>query len=173
MKNIILIVVAVVIVVLVALFFIFGRNGATPATTSLPENEPQTSGASIAPNQKISSDVPIPAGDFITIGTSGGAVAVKNFYKNALAIVENSEVIIKKTPEYELDYSLADGSFAVTILKSPAAVAVPKAEGDLISVLDISRGDACKLSVKIVIPAATDPQLAGIRGLSFCAKGIQ
>lgn len=94
----------------------------------------------------------VPAGDSIAIGTASGTVTVKNFYRSALGIIEGSEVVLARTESYEIDYSRADSSFTITIAKGPVAAVQADAEAKLLDMLGVSRADACRLAVSVIIP---------------------
>lgn len=103
----------------------------------------------------------VPAGDSIAIGTASGTVTVKNFYKNAIGIIEGSEVVLAKTGNYEIDYSRADSSFTIMIIKGSVAVAQADAETAMLGMLGVSRADACRLAVSVIVPVSVDAQLGG------------
>ncbi len=170
-RTTVLVVVLIIFIVAIAAYFIFGnKNGVSGLFGGGTASSGEEQRATGIEGGMSSSEVP--SGDTLAIGSSGGSITVKNFYRGALGVIEESEVVMDRTDAYELDYSRADSSFAATLLRGPVAQTRAEAEARLLDILGISRSDACRLSVSVVIPVSVDASLGGRSyPLSFCAKG--
>ncbi|MFH1246693.1 MAG: hypothetical protein V1489_02890 [Candidatus Liptonbacteria bacterium] len=110
----------------------------------------------------------IPPGDTIVLQTSAGSVTIPNFYRDAKRGEEGS-IVLKATADHFISYDPASGTFWVAITADPVDAIRPQAEKDFMTILKLSQGDACKLSV-IVGPAYRGPDKpAQFSPLSFCA----
>jgi hypothetical protein len=170
MRKIIIIAVVVIVAGVAAFFILRGINGG--GGPSLP-GQGGSSGEQNMDNVTggvSSSD--IPSGETLTLGTPSGNVTVKNFYKTALALIEGTEVVLAKNDGYEIDYSNVDSSFVITIRQIPIDSVRVDAESQLLNLLGISKNDACRLSVSVIIPASLDPQAGGRSyPLGICSQG--
>jgi len=172
MRNKIVIVSGVVVAIIVlsvgAYFLLGGGSGSgkVGAPTGNIQGEQNISNISggVAPGD-------IPAGDTLVIGTATGDVTVKNFYKNALGIVEGIQVMLVQNANYEIYYSKSGSTFTIVLLGGSRADAQATAENDLLSVLGTSKADACRLSVSVIVPFTVDAQTGGrTYPLSFCSQ---
>lgn len=110
-----------------------------------------------------------PTGDRIGIQSSAGITYTNNFYKTA--VMKTDEALVLATNDrYDIVYYFRDGSsFLITINSLPIQENRLAAETDLLSILGITKKDACRLDVNTGVPGSTDPALAGTSyGLSFC-----
>ncbi len=162
---------AAIILVAIAGFFIsrmifsggFGQAGGGRDSSS-PTAESNT--------YEISKLVNTPQEDTLLIGTAGGAVNVKNFYKTAVG-AEEQFVIMKTTENFKINYDTYTSGFSVYISAAPFDVNRRAVEKTLLDILEISETDACKLKVFESVPPSVDKNLAGRNlGLSFCAGGV-
>lgn len=110
-----------------------------------------------------------PQEEYVVIGTSSGVVRVKNFYKAAEKVIEQTEIVIKETPEYLFLYHAASGDFELRVLGKSPRSSRARAEEELLRLLGLSQEEACKLQVSVSVPYGADPLLkGGIYPLSFC-----
>jgi uncharacterized protein YxeA len=164
MKKIIFIAIIVIVVAIIA-FFIFQKN--SPNVTS--ENSTGTPEA-LLPIATTSPYAP-PNTAAVTIGTPEGSVTVNNFYTGAKISVDQTSVLVKDAPDYNITYYVPDSSFNILIEQTPFDDVRKEAEAAFLQTLDISQSDACKLKVKVGAPISVDPDHAGQNlGLSFCAS---
>jgi hypothetical protein len=178
MKKLVIIVIAVIVAV-VALLLIFG-NRYQPSQTQTP-----TGGTGTLPSPSVSSSS-IPSGDTVLLGTSQGTVAVKNFYKEAEIMNQNTVFLrmdsFNNAAHYDFGYNRLGSQFYIMIDAYSLADAIKyrsAAEEDLLNTLGISEADACKLNIDLrvnptYIFAGNYPSnFAQMNyGLSFCPNGI-
>ena len=146
-------------------YFVFLRGEAIP-----PFGLGELPGITLPPTRATST---LPQGDFLSIGTREGTVTVKNFYKNAVDINTERDVLVTRTPEYDIVYFASDGGFSISILATPFEAVRAKAEQAFLERLGVGREDACRLAVYIGVPRWVDENLAGRNyRLSFCGTGI-
>jgi hypothetical protein len=155
-----------IVCVAVAAFFLFQKN----ITPQIPQENIPGSVSQPTIGEAARS---VPQGYTFTIATAKGGVAVKNFYLNNPAIIEESTAVVFSTDVYEIDYQIADSSFSLVLRKGPVAQVQSDAERSFLSVLGISREDACKLSVSVIISLAADATGGRTSGLSFCGILVQ
>lgn len=169
MKKQIIIVASVILVIIVAAtaYFVFGGSGSSGGPSGPSGSLGEQSMGNITGGVPSSE---IPPGETIVLGSSRGSVTVKNFYKTAIAIIEETEVVLMKNDMFEIDYSKTDSSFTITILKGPVSASRANAEGQLLSILGVAHAAACRLQVSVVVPVSVDAQTGGRSyPLSFCA----
>lgn len=175
MKKIAITILIVLAVAAIA-YGIFSLLKSSPAgTANIPGEIPPSDSAvgeqtSFEPGSNASVGLPgdAPQGDTFVVSGPGGSIRVNNFYKNAIGIVEETQVIIKKSTDYEIDYSRADASFTIS-LKGKNSDIRSIAETDLIQILGVSKADACKLRV-----SEYDLSRPGVtNSLSFCSGAFQ
>ncbi len=150
-KNIILGVLGFLMVVIVATlaYAAFSGSGGAPVLSNGQTNT-NTNSATVA------------------ISTPKGAVTVNNFTLNPLSKTESS-MELADTNDYQIIYFQKEGSFLITLASQPATAARIKAETAFLSILNINKEQACKLTVALKIPYSVDENLAGPDyGLSFC-----
>jgi hypothetical protein len=105
----------------------------------------------------------ISTADILIIQTATGPVTVKNFYKRAVNVVPSAVEIVNvyqssKVDGYQIVYTPQNRTFIITLtVYTPNGFAAARvaAERALLSVLDIQRGDACRLKIEEVVRAAT------------------
>ncbi|HVM76810.1 MAG TPA: hypothetical protein VMU07_01525 [Candidatus Paceibacterota bacterium] len=145
MKKIIIIGIVIVVVLAGIAAFFFSRSNGGATMIGGPSGSEQNFN-NLQGNIDPSS---IPPGDTLALGTKSGTLVVKNFYKNAVGLVEGSELVLVQNPSYEIDYSTIDSSFIMSIKPGAPAGTQNQAIADLMSRLGISHNDACKLPVTI------------------------
>lgn len=97
-------------------------------------------------------------------------VKMRDFYKYARPLSENSkDVMLVDEKNYDILYFAQSDEFLVSILGYPFADILPTAEDAFLQVLEISKDDACRLTVHVTTTLQANPNLAGqIMKLSFC-----
>jgi hypothetical protein len=165
MKKTIIIVIIILLAILCALAWLLMRKNqetSSVATVTIPSPV-------ISPTSTLQIAAQ-PTGDTIDIGTSHGTVTVKNFYKSALGW-EDAYLIFQKNATYELLYDTVDSSFVVSVVNGPLATTRAVAEAALLSALNITQSDACKLTVIVGIDPSVDRSFTGqALPLSFCVS---
>lgn len=154
------------ILVVVAIIFFRSSSDANPSVLSPgAANDGLYSPVSDASRQNFS------AGNEIVLGTSAGAVTVKNFYKGATqSIDELDDLVVKDTPKFSIIYNIPTSNFDLFIKQKPVQESRLAAEKELLSILGIDQASACKLSAQATIPYSLDQELGGRHyPLSFCS----
>lgn len=147
--------------VLAAVFFGKGKDEASLSGAGVP-----------APVINPGLILNFPQEDHLIIGTPSGGITVKNFYRAAREIVEQTEVVLKETAGYIILYHAVGSDFELRILGRPPEDSRKEAEAELLRILGISQKDACKFNVSVSIPYDADPLLkGGDYPLSFCLGG--
>jgi hypothetical protein len=133
-----------------------------------------------APPQARSSKTP--TGQRMPLQTPRGVVWVKNFYSKAVATIPNTVIIRtdngSASAHYDMGFHPSNSQFYIMIDASVLLNAIKyrmAAEQQFLDLLDVSRGDACKLNVVVQInptsPLVGNPP-NGLKemnyGLSFC-----
>ncbi len=150
-KNIIIGVIVFVMLVVIAALAYAAFSNPSKTATPLPTNANPTANSNT-----------------VAISTPKGAVVVNNFTQNVLSKTESS-MTIADTNDYQIVYFQKEGSFLITLASQPATSARIKAETAFLSILNINKEQACKLTVALKIPYSVDENLAGPDyGLSFC-----
>lgn len=173
MKKIIIIVVALLMVA-IGLFVFFGlfRAKNNPATNTTGVSGVGALGTVNLPSQSITPSVMsfpgAPQGATFAIGTPQGLVAVKNFYNSPL-VLDEEFLILENTSDYQITYDTENNQFFVYASSSPLEAARQEGESALLSLLGISKQDACKLNVVDGFPQGSS--MANVQeGLSFCSS---
>ncbi|MEI7425407.1 MAG: hypothetical protein WCK16_00580 [Candidatus Moraniibacteriota bacterium] len=109
----------------------------------------------------------------LTIKTPTGKVSIINPAtlpnKKPLSL---SGVNFKENANYSIDYYPQDQGFIIAILNTDIQLARDMAEKDLLTTLNISQADACKLKVSLGVPFDVNENASGINyRLSFCPNG--
>ena len=145
-------------------------NGSTDGLTSSSGTRRGTSGSTSTGTTGVPN--PIPAGEVLYIkALTGESVPVRDFTKNPIATTETGVVIVDSS-DYILMHYVPDQSFLITIINEDVEYARQKAESDLLSILGISKAQACILRVSLTIPRAVSETLSGQDyHLSFCPDG--
>lgn len=150
------------LLLLSALYFVFMSNGENGVFTQEGKPAPQ-----IDPGISFE----YPTGDSFVIGTEKGGVTVKNFYKTAKEIIEQTEVVLAETKDYLIVYHAATSNFDIEFLSKASNFEsiLVSAESDFLSRLGVFGADACKLGVTVNVPYGRDLIVGGQRPLSFCS----
>jgi hypothetical protein len=116
-------------------------------------------------------NLPFPTGNRFTISTSQGDVSVKNFYPASQSIIQN-EVDFYQSDYDSFSYFPKDKNFQIItsiVTEEDLKQKQPDLEAKFLELLDISKEDACKLSVTISSPQSINPDIADKTfRLSFC-----
>lgn len=108
----------------------------------------------------------------INIATPKGQVQINDVTKNPIQQVQDTVVVDRKS-NFNIVYITSDKAFLITLESQPLQPARDAAEQAFLSDLQISKGDACKLTVSLSVPYDVGPDLSGKNfGLSFCPNGI-
>lgn len=166
MRRTTIIIILVVAAVAVAVAILFALRSAAPGASGPVGGGTGVTGVTSPPFVPP----PAPTSTAITIGTTQGVVATKNFYTSAAGTsADRTVVILQRTSAYVITYYVPDGSFNIFISQLPYETNRAVAEAALISLLGVSQADACKLNVTVGTSAAIDPAHAGTNeDLSFC-----
>jgi hypothetical protein len=144
-RTIVIITVAVIIIVCTGVYFFFANWG---AGSQGGDNAGSSSGGNevTLPAGQVLSDTP--TGTLLTIGTPQGSVTVNNFYLSNPPVTDGGEtVILASTTEYLITYDTSNSSFWIGIDPAQFDAMRPGAEQALLSLLNVSSTDACKLDV--------------------------
>lgn len=93
---------------------------------------------------------------------TGGVVSVKNFYPDSFFVLDTTDVTIEQGLGFTLSYDRETHVFTIidyAISREEFEEIRPRSEEELLRVLDISRADACKLTIIHYIP--TNPEESG------------
>ena len=111
-----------------------------------------------------------PTSATITLGTSQGSVTMNNFYQSGLGAQEQY-IILKQNAAYEINYDTYVSMFYLYVAQAPYDANRAQAENDFLTILNISRTDACKLDVEEGENPSIDQSLTNqALPLSFCAS---
>ncbi len=167
---IIFIVAAILILALIAYFALRGTpmNSGTGTGGNLP---PIATGTT---SFNGSSTASIPSGSTFEIGTSKGTVTVNNFYKTMDYITHDQQtVVLAENEAYTVVYNRSDSGFIIGILAEPLQAARDAAEAAFLNQLEVSKSDACNLTVDERVLDTNSPYDGELIGLSFCPGAIQ
>lgn len=174
MKKILLFGIPSLLIIVLAYFFVFRDKptteqsdaGATPSSvSSLPASTPSNN-KTINPITNLENT---PGGKLL-YDSSSGKVAINNFTKNA-EIADSGVIYPVDEKNYNIGYNSTSKEFIITLLvNNNIESSRREAENDLLSALDISKEDACKIKVYLYVSAALtkDDSLSQNHGLSFC-----
>jgi hypothetical protein len=151
-----------------------GQAGALPpAVGNMPASSSVPSALSDYIGQASQILGPLPTSTSLSIGTAQGVVQVANFYAADPPVIEGGEIVIKQTPNYVVVYEPVDSSFWLGITGTPFATWRAIAERDLLTTLDISEAEACKLAATSgIIYQDGDPLDGQSFPLSFCSAQV-
>ncbi|MDR3642100.1 MAG: hypothetical protein P4L74_00540 [Candidatus Doudnabacteria bacterium] len=126
----------------------------------------------VTSQKQVASPATVPiTGPTLTVPAKGGSLPVSDFTKHPQEVL-GATTVIKQNDNYSIVYFPVDQSFLITILAQPVQQNRDAAEQLLLSQLQVSEADACKLAVSLTVPAGVSEQLAGVDyGLSFCPNG--
>jgi len=144
-KIIITAIVVVAIIAVIAGYFVWKGSqssswGSSDTTTAPPQG---VDGLAAIP---INSTANIPTSATLALGTSQGTVTVNNFYTKAVGI-DAETIILVNDPNYEITYDRTTSAFAVSVGNGVPPDSTNKGIANLIQILGVSEGDACKLTI--------------------------
>lgn len=103
--------------------------------------------------------------DKITINN----ITVNNFYKEAVKILPNGDVVIADNGKYQMVYFKKGEYFMISVVNSPFEVVREEAEREFLDILGVDKQSVCQLPVNISTPQFANPDFAGeTYSLSFC-----
>lgn len=171
--------VSFIIVVVILLFLLLRKPEKTPVLPTVTPTPIPTIGTgvtifptptpfiSVIANPTIPTSPPTPVpqvGDIIVSG-----IAVNDFYKDAKRVLNNGDVLIRETEDYQIAYLKQYESFKITLLSPEFETARSKAEDAFIKALAIDEPNACRLTVEINTPEFVGGNYKGmVFPLSFC-----
>jgi hypothetical protein len=195
MKKFIIILIIVVIVLVIG-YFVFIKNNSqisitqvqnnllpavsTDTNSGIATNTVSLSESSVGnlsnptsslDNSPRASDVysNIPSGQTFQIGTSKGSVQINNFYLSNPTVDEGGSLSIEQSENYTISYDPTTGAFWIIVNGTPFDSFRNVAEQDFLKLLNISKADACKLTVSISTPYDPyNPSSFKEFPLSFC-----
>jgi len=184
MKKTTLIISISVLIILAISFFVWNSNKKVPEQIQTPENTTTTPITQEPTIKEPTSSEPIvgepepetpfikPEGDRFEIKTPNGPVSISNVYKKSIGDGGFNGVIFKNNTQYYIAYYPSPEGFIITIHNKDMEKARIAAETDFIKTLNISKEDACKLNVNLMVPLDINENIAGQNfGLSFCPDG--
>lgn len=184
MKKTTLIISILVLLILVVGFFVWNSNKNIPEQIQTPENSTTTPITQEPVINKPTSSEPItnkpepetpfikPEGDRFEVKTPSGSVSISNVYKKSIGDGGFNGVIFKNNAQYYIAYYPSPEGFIITINNKDIKRARLAAEADFIKTLNISKADACKLNINLMVPLDINESIAGQNfGLSFCPDG--
>jgi hypothetical protein len=122
--------------------------------------------------QKSTFSVPEKSADKMTIKTTQGDIATNNLYKNPVELFSDNTVFFIENTDYHISFNPHDQSFLITLLNPDIQTTRNRAEDDFLNALNITKNDACKLTLILGMPAFVNENLSGKNyGLSFCPNG--
>ena len=169
--------------------FIFWQlNHSTPTNSIIPSNPVMNQNGNTnntAPtniDNGINNNQPPPVrhppttvnGGTLSIPSSSGEISVKDFYKNPQTQVFDAEndAVVKDDPNFKIVYYSMTHSFVITLLGDDLQTDRDAAEQYFLAALNITKDQACQLSVSLGTIISVSANAAGIEfGLSFCPNG--
>ena len=180
-KTLIIIITLFILVGGIALFLFMGKLNSLQGIAGVQSGQSLGMANSVETSSSQAQDYGLaPGGDSLSIQTSQGVVSVNNFYNGktiesnvpAVIISTNTGTDMNKDP-YTIIYSRTDSSFEIYLGSEAVSSTRATAENDLVSILGVSKTDACKLNVSVWVNsdsvfADTDFNHAEPGGLTFC-----
>lgn len=140
-------------------------SSSKPASFPVSDNQ-QSKGFQIAPSSnQDKSIITTPQGDKIEINAPE---------KIATEKLDPKDMVLKTASDYQIVYfNYSEGpSFLITLTSPNIEPARTNGEAGLLSVLGISKDQACKLQVSLTVPQDVSAKAAGYNyRLSFCPNG--
>lgn len=154
------------------------RQIATPVTDSQPTNalpvlgpDPQADFDNFLRIQE-ERRAQAPQSERITVQGPGGNVSVKNFYKDSFFVLGTDRVTLEQGPGYTLSFDRSTQEFIILdyALSTEEYLTIrPRSEAALLTILDISASEACRLAISHLIPSS--PEQASIEDSVFPFSG--
>jgi hypothetical protein len=147
-------------------FIFFGLTILMTTAFLFISNQSQTQQNKTSPSAPSKNDINI------IIRTAKGDVNIKNIYKNPLQHLSANGVAFADNSDYYMAYYPEDQGFLIVIQNKDIQFSRQKAEADFLTILEISKDDACKLKVSLTVPFDVDENASGGNyHLSFCPNG--
>jgi hypothetical protein len=159
---------AAVAVVFVGAGFVISRMGASGDALEavLGGGGEDIDEHAVAPKTAIGA----PEGETFAIPTPGVAVRVKNFYRSAVRVVEDSEVVLEEAKDYRISYIRPYTLFILSVWGGEPSRTRLDAERALLRALAVSEENACRLAVEVWLSGTESSEAQGPLPLSFCDK---
>lgn len=124
--------------------------------------------STISPTPTLTIATPFPTYSFLKkINISG--VDVNNILESPIETNQRGDILFYQIPSYQMVYFPQSQGFLIDIQKKPFLKVREEAEKDFIKKLGISKNEACRLKVNIVVSCYVDEDHCGINyPLSFC-----
>lgn len=108
----------------------------------------------------------------ITLQTNGQKITINNIISGQKVV--NDRITMKDTSDYIISLYKPDMLFGIMILNKDIWNTRIAAENDLLKILNISKNDACELSLELYVWDKANEKVGGTTnyGLSFCPNGI-
>lgn len=151
-------------------------------TPNTPDGSPDSASLPLAPALPDAPsgfpNAPIPTDPNLIIQGAKGSVTVNNFYTDA-HLVTGTDVFINSSLEYEVSFARITSIFTIKLFPtSNATYRTYRAQGEayLLSALGITRTEACRLNITVVVPDSyiegselTVPAETGLSGCTASA----
>lgn len=107
------------------------------------------------------------------ITTQNGTIPVDNIYTLPDAkSLDFDGINFKNSPYYHMEYYPKQQGFLIAITNQDIQKSREMAESDFMTILNISKDQACQLNVSLTVPPSIDKKASGGNyGLSFCPNG--
>lgn len=116
--------------------------------------------------------IPPPDAPKMSIPTEKETVDVNNLYSDPVYKLPDGTVTFIETSDYTMAFFPKDKSFTIAILSSDLTATRNKAENDFLQTLNITKDQACELTVTLGVPYKISAENSGLNfGLSFCPDG--
>lgn len=169
----------VLALVLIAVVFALLIYGSYLRKTAPSYNQPSSKtgggpGITPPPVTPGSTSTPPSNGQQLSVKTKrGDFIAVHNFYPEAKKVLKDQTAVIKSTDLYGLLYFAKTQAFLITLSDQDVMNARAQAEADFLTILQISKDQACALDVSLAVPYHVSDILFGKDyHLSFCPDGV-
>lgn len=158
-KIILLIFILVLVGVGAFVFFRFSKNAPVEGDNQFGEDILPISNKDVGINNSLTTpnteDLRKKFGsdDLIRFSNPKGDVSVNNFYKSSPFITEDGDADIITTDSYRIQYAGYNKTFYISISDEDIGTSIRDAGEKFISIMGISKQDACKLKISVFVPA--------------------
>ena len=146
----------------------------------IPDSDPEVISTTQPDTEPDSTLTPTPTTDAtlgsetFTINTTSGPVEINDVLLNPDAVfAEGWGVLVKETPQYSISYFTGGQTFSIQILDADVNSALALAQQNFLTILGISKEDACKLDVRMQVQSRINDEFEGIDfWVSYCLNGV-
>ena len=162
--KMILLVIAAVFLLVVSYFLLMSRSKSP--SDSPPENV-GTTGTSTGSISKFPTgnlpafSVPSKDASKMTITTQGGNIETNNLYANPVETLPGDGVAFVENDSYHMSFYPKNQGLLITIIDPDIQAGRDKAEQNLLDSLDVTKEQACQLTVDLGVPASVSLEAAG------------